>query len=710
MSVSGDWSFPRRLAVVIVLTSGVCSDAAADPVHPVLTWVKRHPLPGAKLPSPRLGYETSYGYDPVRKLLIRYGGHNQGGGGEQNSEVWTYDLEQDRWRLMQPNDAPPGVCCAQQNVFHDAIGCFLRFPAFSGSHGWQWARSIYLKDSSVWAYHLGTNHWTNMRPLPEPQLRPLRGAAYDPHHEVVVIHGGEGAAHGTVVYDAYANTWHFMNPKNTPPRSLSQPGFTYDAVNRVFVLFGSQFRDYPQTWVYDLEANRWDVLDVDQRPPTNKNCAVLAADSRNGVVLATLRRNDDLETWVLDVRRRTWRKLDVKFQPKDELGSGGSRNRVLIYLPDKNLFVMENRVRNEQQIWTFRYAEAPAPPPAPRKLRVSLNREGTRASLQWEDEEQEGRYHIYRAVGEVAWRLRWVRVAAAVPGRHWVDTSLKPGSIHWYRVRRIGKGNLESPPSNLARTQPPLVRGLTLSVLDARKVHLSWEGVEAPGIVGYTVERAPVAVYSTDQIKRIRTRTVPTSDLSVGAIRAIGQFQRLTKEPIRATEFLDTGVSLTGQDRTTTIENPVWQRNWRPSDIVADGKPYRFAVYAYRVRAVNSLGVAGGPSPYRLTIPSAVEYPFAKEEGKGATRLKWRPSRERNLSGYFVYRHNGRFNTSKVVRLNDRPIKKPAFFDPTAGPSTRRYQIVAVDGLGQEGIPSRPVWSRREWQRFYVPYVGAWHQ
>src|SRR5687768_8633365 len=116
--------------------------ADADPPHPVMTWVKRHPLPDAKHPSPRLGYETSYGYDPLRQLLVRYGGHNQGGGGEQNSEVWTYDLPADRWALREPNDSPPGVCCAQQNPYHDALRKLVRFPAFSGGHGWQSPREI----------------------------------------------------------------------------------------------------------------------------------------------------------------------------------------------------------------------------------------------------------------------------------------------------------------------------------------------------------------------------------------------------------------------------------------------------------------------------------------------------------------------------------------------------------------------------------------
>ena len=60
------------------------------------TWVKRSPLPGGPV-SPSLGYEGSFGYDPIRKLLIRWAGHNQGGGGEQNAETWTYDPFSAKW-------------------------------------------------------------------------------------------------------------------------------------------------------------------------------------------------------------------------------------------------------------------------------------------------------------------------------------------------------------------------------------------------------------------------------------------------------------------------------------------------------------------------------------------------------------------------------------------------------------------------------------
>lgn len=51
------------------------------------TWVKRNPLPGGPT-SPGLGYEAALAYDPLAHRVIRYGGHNQGGGGEQNAENW----------------------------------------------------------------------------------------------------------------------------------------------------------------------------------------------------------------------------------------------------------------------------------------------------------------------------------------------------------------------------------------------------------------------------------------------------------------------------------------------------------------------------------------------------------------------------------------------------------------------------------------------
>jgi len=679
----------------------------AEPEHPLLTWVKRHPLKTAKgKPSPRMGYETSYGYDPKTRLLIRYGGHNQGGGGEQNSEVWTYDLDADRWTLMEPNDAPPGVCCAQQNVFDEAARKFIRFPAFSGSHGWQSHREIYLKNSSVWIYDLDSNTWRAMRPSPQIWPRPLRGAAYDPHHQVTLLHGGQTSSYGTVVYDLYTNTWYRMNPKPAPTSNISQPGFTYDAVHRVFVLFGSQFGTDPRTWLYDPRKNQWRVLQTAQHPPAEKTSPVLAADTRNGIVLASVDGPNGHETWVLDVAKAEWRKLQLDVEPD----RSGARNRVLIYLPDRNLFVLENRVKREQQIWTFRYADAPAPPPRPEALRVETG--PGEALLRWQPPrgQQPRGYNIYRGQGEKPWEVQFEKIAENVTNTRYKDTHLEPGTIYFYRVRAVDAEGAEGPPSLFARTQPPVVLDVVASVLDPKRIEIRWS--PPPGvtdIAGYYVERADVSVYSTDQVLRIKKRYRPTSDLAVARIRHIGPYKRLTDKPIQRTWFIDETVDLkAGQ------HEPKGPRtggsDLKPDQLDPAGKPYRYAVYAYRVYAVNRLGAVSGPSPIVFSYPSAVQYVFSKEQSKTKARLKWKKNREKNIVGYLVYRHEGRWNTNLIERLTPKPIQQTEWTDEQVGKRTRRYEIVAVDVLGQEGEPSRPVWFRREWRRFYIPYVGEWHQ
>lgn len=182
------------------------------------TWIKRSP--GKDVPrSPGMGYETSLGYDPIARKVIRWGGHNQGGGGEQNAETWVLDPATMKWELKEPNRSPPGVCCAQQNVFDPVGGRFLRFPAFSGSHGWHWFRENYLNNSSLWTYDLAGNTWRDMRPVPTPHPAPLRCSSWDSHHQVAVVFGGEGST----------TARSFMTPTPTPGRGCIQKRSRPDA-------------------------------------------------------------------------------------------------------------------------------------------------------------------------------------------------------------------------------------------------------------------------------------------------------------------------------------------------------------------------------------------------------------------------------------------------------------------------------------------------
>jgi hypothetical protein len=127
---------------------------------------------------------------------------------------------------------------------------------------------------------------------------------------------------------------------------------------------------------------------------------------------------------------------------------------------------------------------------------------------------------------------------------------------------------------------------------------------------------------------------------------------------------------------------------------------YKYAVYAYIVRAVNRLGIESGPSPYALTIPSEPTSVFNREKGALA-ELKWTAKAEKGIAGYHVYKLEGTWN---IVRVTREPIQATTFTQKSA---QTRYWIVAVDVLGQEGVPSSPVWHQRSYAGFFG---GEWHE
>ncbi|MBL8794470.1 MAG: fibronectin type III domain-containing protein [Planctomycetia bacterium] len=719
---------------VAILTAVAALAADVLPQEPN-TWTKRSPLKDAP-PSPGLSYETSLAYDPVARRVIRWGGHAQGGvkgSGEQIAELWTLDPATMKWEHQEPNRLPPATCCAQQNVFDLLQNRFLRFKGAGGNHGWQWYREIYLNNSSVWNYDLARNTWRDLRPVPEPSLGIMRCASWDSERDVAVVFGGEGRREGTIVFDPYTNTWTRMQPKNEPALGSREPrsggNLAYDAARRLHVLFGSQFSDDPHTWAYDLKKNEWFDRKPATQPPTNRNDAVLAYDSLNQVIVAVVRAADEfdgkdvvkshLETWAYDAGQNTWARLKLQREPD----CAGARSRVMTFVPDQNFFLIDGYVRptervpnveREHQIWTYRHAERKPDVALRPPVGVQLTTTANAALLAWQPSPSADvtGYVVYRGEGVEPWRVEYKPVArvekTAVNHR---DAGLKPGTVYHYTVRAVGQDGKESADSARVRTQPRIVEDAVVSVLSAKEVRLSWTSpVGFTDIVGYHVERAPVEVFSEDEIVRLKKDTPPLPEPSVGAVRKLGQFERLTKQPIQETRYVDGSVNLA--QRPPAVENPLLSSSFQGSQLDAQGKPYRYAVHAYRLRAVNALGVESGPSPYFLTIPSAPQHVFSREDGEQC-QLKWAANPEQNIQGYRVYWMKGprpEGPGQATHRLTAEPIREPRLTDPQAGMEPRRYWVVAVDALGQEGLPSAPTWHYRTQRAFYTLFVGEWHQ
>ena len=94
----------------------------------------------------------------------------------------------------------------------------------------------------------------------------------------------------------------------------------------------------------------------------------------------------------------------------------------------------------------------------------------------------------------------------------------------------------------------------------------------------------------------------------------------VARDPVREAAFVDGTVDLS---KPAVLEGePVYDRPFNAEQFDDKGRRYQFGVYAYRVRAVNALGVTGGASPAVLTIPSSPQSVFSKEEGP-ACHVRW---------------------------------------------------------------------------------------
>ena len=453
---------------------------------------------------------------------------------------------------------------------------------------------------------------------------------------MAVVFGGEGNTEGTLVYDPYTNTWTRRLPPSQPP-FRSGGNLAYDAARKLHILFGAQFSDDPHTWAYDLRANCWRDLKPDRQPPSARNDAVLAYDGHSRLVVAVVKvtwargpSRHRLETWTFDAGRNIW----TKANPPREPDPSGSRARMLAAVPDLALTVLEDRTHPpqgpaEQQIWTYRPAvpgvDASSAPEPPTQVRVTTGADG--AMLTWTASPAAGvaRYIVSRGTGSLPWEAADREIGTVDATRTtYEDRGLRRGVIAHYTVQAEDADGHRGPASARARTQPRVVEDVAVAVRSASEVERPGHRPPKAAMSSATTSSAcAVEALSEDQLVPQRRRTPPLSEPSAGAIRRIGAFVRLTDGPVRGPRYAD-AIDLS---RPRPIAGPpAWERRIPPEQLEERGRPYRWAVFAYRVRAVNALGVEGGPSPYALTLPAAPQHLFARERG-GACDLRWAEAR-----------------------------------------------------------------------------------
>jgi hypothetical protein len=460
------------------------------------------------------------------------------------------------------------------------------------------------------------------------------------------------------------------------------------------VLFGGQYTNDEKTWVYDLRTNRWTAHDLNPHPPARKDdntystIPKMTYDPINKVLLCVvwLDERRGHETWLLDLEKMSWRNTNARAQPEHSK----SRSRNLDFsAPDNVAFLETWSLNSEPQLWTYRYKAAGGNAgQVGRPQNLTATTDVRSVKLAWDAVPGAKSYRVYRGEGAAAattaaepWKVAFERLADTTRNAC-EDGSVMSGHAYVYTVRAVAGDGSEGPPGVRARAQPRVAIRPVVSVLAKDRVEISWNAHPAADVVGYNLYRG---IVSPRTVKKgtpaaWKDNDPEYADAVVTAVEDITGFVKLNDKPIDRTTF---------EDRVDLAQN--------------SAAGYRFAVYAYVVRAENRLGVESGPSPYALTIPSEPTHVLCRENGQDA-ELKWNLNPEKGIAGYHVYKLEG--GVFGIKRVTESPVRQTTFTH-RGGKETTRYWVVAVDALGQEGQPSSPAWFGRSYKGFFE---GQWHQ
>ena len=609
--------------------------------------------------STNLTYETTMCYDSHSKRVIMWGAHGRRYDTPQTGQTWFFDSGKSVWqRLIGSAQWPNGSCCNRQIVFDSsnklAVIAKSGRGASRGGHGWLNGLRGNLSFSIPWVLDVRDNEWYPMRPIGSFGNLGMVGGSYDPQHGLNVWWRGE-----ILAYDAYANSWlRRDDPPGPEPERAGNHSAVFDPVTGRLIVVGVN-----STWAYDPVNNQWeDLLPNGDAGPAE---APMVYDSTNDVMLALKEAgHDPMRVWVYHLRQNRWEILPA-VQPAPQYGTMFDAT----YDPEHNVVVISGNesmswsgALTARETWTYRYKPVDDKPDRNElELKVATAEDGT-ARLIWNtrSSEEVSGYSILRKKAENPLVGDWESIAQ-VSGEvnTYVDSDLPGKGLIFYSLVELKEEQPAGLMGTPVRTAPPALRWAA-AVSIPGGVRVSWQPCNSEDVVGYHVFRTRADV------------RWPWHDV-FDPSQQIGEFERVTLEPVVATEYVDNEVEI-----TEVASELHWPKT-----------------FAYVIRAVNRWGVEGGPSPVTLALadsPGAVRViPWLD----GRRLVIWTPPRVGDdLRGYHVMRMDD-WHRDYVFRWQAAPVVNAAFYDTEEFPRAdrRRYYVSGVDRNGAVGIPSSGAWS-----------------
>lgn len=673
-----------------------------------------------------VGTYLNHGWQWIRAINLR-GPH-----------IWLYDTNNNEWtdalpsaqydRTSQWLDQGSMARMAVAATYSESQQAIFTF----GGGGW------IANNNQLHCYDAYTNELTRLDAINKPSPRDNAGLSYDETRNKILMFGSQYLSdENTYIYDVATNTW---TSHNIYPRPDSTSG----------------------SYTYDRYAS---VPNIGYDPIHDKHLAVIfkGYTAEQGDLDIGL-----LSTWVFDMGTMTW--IEAAVSEPQRTGCASVRGRNLAFSPTDNMFILETRSlpdcteqNSVNELWTYTYSNSGDYIPRPDAPTVTTTE--TSVLLSWNAISEATQYTIYRATGKIP-NLVFSKIAST-SSPSYQDLNVTHGTIYYYRYAPV-IGGLETKQSFFGRTQPRVMKAPVVSARNDFGVDISWTPHSAPDVIGYNLYRGTAAVHTNTTIGETLTFNNGYSPFVNGEVVSQGAVSAKIKYVVlqsgswgsNAAGYIAiynrTGGSFAAGAIAGSISGSAYgsgpqtkiDYDSRMYETVYDGyttnvvemvrnitnitkvnsslipgtsykdtsidlsiappesADYPYAVYAYIIKAVNRFGVESGSSPYKITIPSAPTHVLINTKIK---TLQWDPAPENNVVGYniYMYAKNENYGLAPVNKLNASLVASPYVLPTGSYTTTDRFWIVSVDSLGQEGIPSVPVYFGDTYAGFHD---GDWHQ
>ena len=179
-------------------------------------------------PSDRYGHSAIL--DEARGRMVISHGFTDAG---RFDDTWAFDLASNRWSNITPSGARPLKRCLHHAVYDPANSQMLLYGGCASGFG-----PCPLGD--LWSFDLNTNRWTERTPSTRPPARQHFGISFDRIRSQLFLYGGNGGGtlNDTWTWDAATNTWRQPAVEGAPPVGRSRHESTYAADRGTTFFFG----------------------------------------------------------------------------------------------------------------------------------------------------------------------------------------------------------------------------------------------------------------------------------------------------------------------------------------------------------------------------------------------------------------------------------------------------------------------------------------